>query len=145
MRASYKKCLARLVAPLDDAEEAAVDRRSTLRLYAKLAAYVRAAMMRAGIDPGSAAALRDIEAECANFVDTPELQTADAAFEMAHPDPDEWGEDDPREALQADLDRIIEREFADGSLPDFARASFSELWAWAILQDRHAGKEPHPA
>jgi hypothetical protein len=135
MRASHKKRLARLVAPLDFAESEAVDRRSTLRVYAELGAYVRAAMLRAGIDPSSAASLCWLEAECAGFADTPELQAADAAFEFAHPSPCQ-DEDDPREWLQAEVNRIIERQFADGSLPDFAGASFSELWAWAILQSR---------
>jgi hypothetical protein len=135
MRASHKKRLARLVAPLDFAESEAVDRRSTLRLFAELSAYVRAAMLRAGIDPNSAASLCRLEAECADFADTPELQAADAAFEAAHPRPCQ-DEEDPREWLQAEVNRIIERQFADGSLPDFAGASFSELWAWAILRAR---------
>jgi hypothetical protein len=133
MRASHKKRLARLVVPLDFAESEAVDRRSTLRLFAELSAYVRAAMLRAGIDPNSAASLCRLEAKCADFADTPELQAADAAFEAAHPSPCQ-DEEDPRGWLQAEVNRIIERQFADGSLPDFARASFSELWAWAILQ-----------
>jgi hypothetical protein len=139
MRASYKKRLARLVAPLDFAEHEAVDRRSTQRVFAKLTAYVRAAMLRAGIAPRSAASLCRLEAECGGFVDTPELQAADAAFEAAHPDPCQ-DEEDPHEWLQAKVNRIIERQFADGSLPDLARASFSELWAWAILQERLARK-----
>ena len=67
MRASHKQRLARLVAPLDFAESEAVDRRSTLRLFAELSAYVRAAMLRAGIDPNSAASLCRLEAECADF------------------------------------------------------------------------------
>jgi hypothetical protein len=135
MRASHKKRLARLVVPLDFAESEAVDRRSTLRLFAELSAYVRAAMLRAGIDPNSAASLCRLEAECAGFADTAELQAADAAFEAAHPHPCH-DEEDPREWLQAEVNRIIGRQFADGSLPDFARASFSELWAWTILQAR---------
>jgi hypothetical protein len=140
MRASHKTRLARLLAtmpPPDEAERREVDCRSMLRFDAVLCAVIRRAMERRGIDPARAAALREYEANVADFVDTPELQAADAAFCAAHRDDEdeEIGEEDPRAELMAMLNRIA-RRFMDGSSPDFARCSFSELLAWAIAQDR---------
>ena len=140
MRASHKTRLARLLAsmpPPDDAERRKIDRRDELRFYAMLCAVIRRAMERRGIDPTGAAALRELEAGVAGFVDTPELQAADKAFRATHPENEAEGidEDDPRAEVAAELNRIASR-FMDGSSPDFARCSLSELWAWAIAPGR---------
>ena len=141
MRASHKKRLARLLATLpspDDAERREVERRFDLRFDAMLCAVIRAAMERQGLDPGQAPALREVEASVEGFADTPELRAADEAFRAAHPDDDDDEENeggDPREELIAELYRLA-RRFIDGSSPDFARCSLSELWAWTIAQRR---------
>jgi hypothetical protein len=143
VRAARKARLARLSVPLDDAEAAEVGRRNMLRLDAKLCAFIRKAMLRAGIDPACSRALRDIEERLVEFVDTPELQRADAAFKTAREreeDEDKVYDDDPREELIAELNRIG-RHYQDESLPDFARASFMTVLAWAMVQDRVAGAE----
>lgn len=141
----------------EDAERRQVEHREELRWDAMLCAFIRRVMQRRGIDPDSAPALCEYEAEAKHkaervgFVDTPELQAGDAAFRASHPEedgPDEEG--DPREWLMAELNRIAER-FKDGSSPDFARCSMSQLWAWAMVQARlartgaGAGNSPPPA
>jgi hypothetical protein len=144
MSASHKRRLARLLAampPPDDAERRAVERREELRWDAKLCAFIRAAMERRGIDPASATALRAYEEkEVAGFIDTPELKAADEAFRTAHPedaDGEQGPEGDPREWVRTELKRIASR-FTDGSSPDFACCSMSQLWGWAIAQARLA-------
>jgi hypothetical protein len=145
MSASHKRRLARLWAsmpPPAQAEGRAVERREELRWQAMLCAFIRRAMERRGIDPAEAAMLCAYEASFAGFIDTPELQAADAAFRAAHPDDDgETEKEDPREWLLAELDRIAER-FIDGSSPDFAICSMSQLWAWAMVQARLARADP---
>lgn len=106
-------------------------------------------MERRGIDPEGAPALRAYEEkEVAGFIDTPELKAADEAFRAAHPedaDGERDSEGDPREWVRTELERIAAR-FTDGSSPDFARRSMSQLWAWAIAQARltRAGRENPP-
>lgn len=144
MSASHKRRLARLLASMprpDEAERREVDRRCMLRFDATLCAVMRRAMERSGIDPACATALRELEARLAGFIDTPKLQAADKAFRATHPKDEEEGiDDDPRAELMAKLNRIAQH-FMDGSSPDFARCSMSELWAWAIAQARLAGAD----
>ena len=101
-------------------------------------------MVRRGIDPEAAPALLKYEAEAkreaelVGFVDTPELRAADTAFRAAHPEEDDLDhEGDPREWVRAELNRIAAR-FRDGSSPDFAHCSMSQLWAWALAQEWRA-------
>ena len=131
MRPGHKTRLNKLSRPLADTERQKVVHRNMLRLDALLCAYIRDAIVRAGIDPACAWGLRQIEARVAEFVDTLELQAADAAFKAAEEKP--FRSEGPRDQLQAKLD-LIGQHFADGSLPDFAHASFMELWAWAMVQ-----------
>ena len=138
--------LKRLRLQRDDTEWEAVCRRDLLRFDAKVCALIRAAMLRAGIDPACASALRAIEAPLADFADTPELRRADAEFAAsreAEEDPEEAVDaGSAREWLIAELDRAS-RPYLDGSLPDFGRVSFMCLWGWAIAQGRLA-KAPIP-
>jgi hypothetical protein len=69
----------------------------------------------------------------AGFVDTPELQRADAAARAAeaaarprHPE----GQD-PRERLIAQLDGVGRHYAETGRLPDFRNASLMGLLGWA--------------
>jgi hypothetical protein len=144
MRASHKKRLARLVAPLDYAEDQAVRRREERRTSALLAPYVRAALERRGLDPTAWPMLLYVEAHAAELVDSPELQAADEAFRAAHPDPAEdriyWEEQ--RRKDQAWLERSA-RGFMNGSLPSTG-CSFLELVVWARAQKR-VGDERSPA
>ncbi|HEX3535471.1 MAG TPA: hypothetical protein VHU15_01770, partial [Stellaceae bacterium] len=83
-------------------------------------------MLDAGVDPASSPTLCEHEAALADFVDTPELQRADAAFRAARDQREDAQGDDVREKLMAKLD-LIGRHFADGSLPDFAHEPFMVL------------------
>ena len=64
-------------------EEEARAECAMLRFYRDTYPLVRRAMRLAGIDPASARAMRDIEEKLAAFVDTPELQRADAEADDA--------------------------------------------------------------
>src|SRR5437588_3992434 len=127
MRASHKKRIARLMASLpspDEAERREVEGRVSLRFDAKLCAVIRAAMLRRGIDPAGATALREWEARVAGFLDSPELQAADEAFRGAHPEDEaeeETGREDRREELTGGLTRIAQ-PFRDRSSPASARS-----------------------
>ena len=135
MRASHKKLLARLITVLDAAEDEAVDRRCDLRLEECMCKDIRAAMERRGIDPASAWALRNAEANVAAFRDSPELQAADEAYLAAHREEEPPEEQDPFESLADELYQIGER-YLDGSQPDFRFGELMDLWAWALVQYR---------
>lgn len=135
MRSGHRARLARLSAGLDEIEEEVVGQRYWLRFEAMACEAVREAMQRAGVDPSCATALQEAEARVAAFIDTPELQAADAAFRAAEkaasgPDPD-----DPSEELIAELGRFQRRFAETGKLPDFRSASLMVLLAWASPPD----------
>ena len=133
MSATRRARLAALSLPLDSAARDAAEERELLRFHADACRLVRDAMLRAGADPGIAWALREFEAKVAGFADSPELQRADTAL-LAEEDEAEanlGAEEDPCEALVADLDRVA-AGFADGSMPDFAQSSMAVLLAWAM-------------
>jgi hypothetical protein len=137
MRASHKKRLARLVAPLDYGEQVAVDDRDVLRTDAAHLPYVRAAMEGRGLDPAAWPMFRDVEEAVANFVDTPELQAADEAFNAKYQKEEDrlYWEDQARKT-HAWLARVAEK-YMDGHLPSTG-CSFLELLAWAIAQEWRA-------
>ena len=139
MRASHKKRIARLVAALDAAEEAARDRRWELRVLGGICKDIRAAMEWRGIDPGSSRVLLDAEAKVAGFVDTPELLAADLDVEddADADDVDEEEQPGDDEDLWQWFDQEADRlgkPFLDGSRPDFNRGSLDDLWGWALMQ-----------
>jgi hypothetical protein len=91
-------------------------------------------MLRAGLDPASARALREVEGKLANFVDTPELRRADAEARAA----EEQGKKpvlidgaNPRERLIALMDERGRLYAESGTHPNWWFASFIELLAWA--------------
>ena len=139
MRASHKKRIARLVAALDAAEEAARDRRWELRVLNCICKDIRTAMEWRGIDPASSRVLLDEEAKLVGFVDTLELLAADLDFEDDADEEDPAGgedspdDDDAWPLLDREADRLG-KPFLDGSRPDFKRGSLDELWGWAVTQ-----------
>jgi hypothetical protein len=137
MRASHKKRLARLVAPLDFDERVAVHHRDALRTDAPEVCYVRAAMERQGFDPTAWPMFRDVEEAVANFVDTPELQAADEAFNAKYEREEDrlYWEDQARKH-HAWVARVA-GHYMDGHLPPTG-CSFTELVAWAVAQERRA-------
>ena len=133
MGACRKRRLDRLCAGVADAEDEAVDRRSMLRFETVGCRLIRDAMWRAGVDPSSSPALREVEERVAGFADKPELQAADEAFRDAQrrrnaPDPEDEAATD---ALVFQLDRVGRRYAESGTLPNFREASFLTLLGWA--------------
>jgi hypothetical protein len=94
---------------------------------------IRSALARAGVDPAQATSLGladDAEAALLALSDTPELQHSDRDSAAAA-------------AVVQDrtLGDVFERKimamvqgFAGAPPPDFANASFAELFAWALAQ-----------
>jgi hypothetical protein len=138
VRVGRKARLARLSAAYNEVESEAAGERSMLRFYAATYPLVREAMLRAGIDPAQARALREVEAKLAGFVDTPALQRADAelaAAEKSGKEPVLIDDMDPHDWLEAHLDAVGRRYKESGTLPNLWFASFMELLGWATPPD----------
>ena len=106
--------------------------RPTLHAEAAMGAVVRSALARAGVDAAGATRLCVADEAAASLVaipDTPELQRADGNGAAAANTNDRTRADTfaPKILAQA-------RGFADGQPPDFANASFAELFAWSLAQ-----------
>jgi hypothetical protein len=112
---------------------AAIRRRHIWRAEAAMGAVIRSALPRAGVDPAEATRLclaDEAIASLAALPDEPESQRADgdnaAAAAEAH--------DRVRvDALEPKLLALVQR-FAGAPPPDFANASFAELFAWSLAQ-----------
>jgi hypothetical protein len=105
-------------AAANDAAVKGLDR-CTPRAWRTVCAIVREELMRSGIDPARATALRLGEAR-----DTPELGRADEEFEIPCGD-----------SLAAKFATKIAdnaRRYEDGHEPDFGNASLAELFAWSL-------------
>ena len=111
---------------------AAIRRRSIWRAEAAIGAVIRSALSRAGVDAAQATRLcvaDEAAAALVAFPDTPELQRGDvdgAAAARAH----DRAREDPFNAKIL----AMARDFAGASPPDFANASFAELFAWSLAQ-----------
>jgi len=110
--------------------------RPTLHAEAAMGAVIRSALARAGVDAASATRLSFADEAAAPLVaipDTAELQREDAnGTPLANADDREpriRGEDDFEPRILA-----MARRFARGQMPDFANASFAELFAWSLAQ-----------
>jgi hypothetical protein len=107
---------------------AAIRRRHIWRAEAKIGAVIRSALARAGIDAAQATRLcvaDQAAAALAEISDTPELQGVDGGS-LAQ----DRGRGDPFKAKIL----ALARGFAGGPPPDFAKASFAELYAWSLTQ-----------
>lgn len=113
---------------------AAIRQRGLWRAKAAMGAVIRGALARAGVDPAQATRLclaDEAAAALASLPDTPELQLADQASSAAEMVQDRASKDE----LEAKIMAMAEN-FADAPPPDFANASFAELFAWALAQRR---------
>ena len=112
------------------AEHGSAANRPTLRAEAAMGAVIRSALARAGVDPAEATRLAFAEeavAPPAVISDTAESQREDAnGAPLANAD-DRVGTDDFESKIRA-----MARRFAGGQPPDFANASFAELFAWSL-------------
>jgi hypothetical protein len=111
---------------------AAIRRRHIWRAEAAIGAVVRRALARAGVDATAATRLclaDEAAAALAALPDTPELQCADSNGAAA-------GEARDRARGDAFESKILAmaQGFAAAPPPDFANASFAELFAWALAQ-----------
>ena len=93
---------------------------------------IRNALARAGVDAAEATRLCLADEAAASLVaipDTPELQRADGSCAAA-------ANTNDRAPVDAFAPKILAqaRGFADGQPPDFAKASFAELFAWSLAQ-----------
>ncbi len=106
--------------------------RPTLHAEAAMGAVVRTALARAGVDAAGATRLCFADEAAAPLVaiaDTAELQPKDAnGAPLANAD-DRARTDDFEPRILA-----MARRFAGGQPPDFANASFAELFAWSLAQ-----------
>ena len=110
----------------------AIRRRRIWRAEAAMGAVIRSALARAGVDAARATRLCLADEAAAAIVaipDTRELQRADGNGAAAANPNDRAPADTfaPKILAQA-------RGFAGGHPPDFANASFAELFAWSLAQ-----------
>jgi hypothetical protein len=112
------------------AEHGAAAIRPALRVEAAMAAVIRSALARAGVDAAGATRLSFAEEAAVPLAANPdaaESQRKDAnGAPLANAD-DRVGTDDFESKILA-----LARRFAGGQRPDFANASFAELFAWSL-------------
>jgi hypothetical protein len=110
---------------------AAIRRRHIWRAEAAIGAVIRSALTRAGVDAAQATRLclaDEAAAALAALSDTPELDRADGR--------PAGGEAQGRAPTDDFSPKILAlaRGFAGAPPPDFANASFAELFAWSLAQ-----------
>jgi hypothetical protein len=110
---------------------ATVRRRHIWRAEAAMGTAIRRALARAGVDAAQATRLCLADEAAAALValsDTPELERADGSPAV--------GEAQGRAPADDFSPKILAlaRGFADAPPPDFAKASFAELYAWSLTQ-----------
>ena len=97
-----------------------------------MGAVIRYALARAGVDAAQATRLclaDEAAAALAALPDTPELQRADSDG-AATADADDRA---PADAFESKL-LALAQGLAGAPPPDFAKASFAELFAWSLAQ-----------
>ena len=119
-----------------DAEPGSAAIRPTLRAEAAMGAVIRSALARAGVDAAGATRLCFADEAAAPPVAIPVVAIPDTAELQRRHDGrtpanayDRAGEDDFEPKILA-----MARRFAGGQPPDFANASFAELFAWSLAQ-----------
>jgi hypothetical protein len=115
------------------AEHGAAAIRPALRAEAAMAAVIRSALARAGVDPAEATRLAFAEEATAPAA-TPD--TAGSQREDANGIPLANADDSPRPDDFESKILAMARRFAGGQPPDFAKASFAELFAWSLARPR---------
>ncbi len=122
----------RRMAAAGERDSGAISRRRVWRAEVAMGAVIRSALARTGIDAAGATRLCLADEAAASLVaipDTPELQRADGSSAAAPNTND-------RAPVDALAPKILAqaRGFAGGQPPDFANASFAELFAWSLAQ-----------
>ena len=114
------------------AEHGSAAIRPTLRAEAAMGVVIRNALARAGVDAAGAIRLCFADEAATPPVaipDTAELHREDASGAPLANAYDRAGADDFEPKILA-----MARRFAGGQPPDFAHASFAELFAWSLTQ-----------
>jgi len=120
------------MAAAGERDSGAISRRRVWRAEVAMGAVIRSALARAGVDAAGVTRLCLADEAAAALVaipDTPELQRADGNAAAA-------ANTNDRAPVDALAPKILAqaRGFADGQRPDFAKASFAELFAWSLAQ-----------
>ena len=114
------------------AAEEAEERLALARAEVAVGAVVRRALLRAGIDPVCATRLRQADEAGALLAaygeETPAPSESDVAGLPLPFDPTR-----PPDPFEARILALAE-DFADGSQPDFGKASFAQLFAWSLVE-----------
>ena len=121
------------------AEHGAAAIRPTLRAEAAMAAVIRSALARAGVDAAAATRLAYAEEGAAPPAANPDA--AGSQREDANGIPLANADDRPRPDDFESKILAMARRFAGGQPPDFANASFAELFAWSLAQPAAAAKD----
>ena len=111
------------------AEPGAAAIRPTSRAEAAMGAAIRSALARAGVDAANATRLAFAEEAVAPPA-TPD--TAESQREDANGIPLANADDRPRADDFESKILVMARGYASGQRPDFANASFAELFAWSL-------------
>jgi hypothetical protein len=104
--------------------------RPALRAEAAMAAVIRSALARAGVDAAAATRLCFAEEAAAPPAATPD--TAESQRDEVIGAPLANADDRPRADDFESKILALARRFAGGQRPDFANASFAELFAWSL-------------
>jgi hypothetical protein len=111
---------------------AALRRRHIWRAESAIGTVIRSALARAGVDAAQATRLclaDEAAAALAASSDAPELEPADDDGPAAA----EVGDRAHADAFSSKI-LALARGFAGAPPPDFAKASFAELYAWSLAQ-----------
>jgi hypothetical protein len=122
----------RLTAGPKRAAEEMKERLALARAKVAVGAVVRRALLRAGIDPACARRLRQADKAAALLAahgeEAPAPSESDVAGLRLPFDPTR-----PPDPFEARILALAE-DFADGSRPDFGKASFAQLFAWSLVE-----------
>ena len=134
--------LGRAIRKARRAERAALDPDGAVRARAAIAAAVRWSLLRSGLDPDRAPALRVCDEETAALAAVPDTAGSLPAEQRTPP----CGGGAPAGApsrFDAAIGRLAARYRDAGAVePDLARASLAELFAWCLARAEAAGSIP---
>ncbi len=116
-----------------DAEPGTAAIRPTLHAEAAMGAVIRSALARAGVDATVATRLC-LADEAAAPPPAANPDTAQSQRDDATGGPPSDAHDSPRADDFESKILAMARRFAGGQRPDFANASFAELFAWSLAQ-----------
>jgi len=139
-RARKDRLFAQITAKAASRDSATGRNRGALGALAAVCAFVRDGLVRAGIDPARARALRQAPFPPRAAADASAIPAGGQSPVSSADDQTEEGGDfvvedaDGLAAIFTDRLGALVRRFEDGHEPDFANASFAELLAWCLAR-----------